>query len=72
MFLHKKSYFSIAAYNTVNISQGSIATDFRYDGIFSNSIITYIQICVLCVDSWIDNDIWCKFYLNYLYRHYWN
>jgi len=32
--------FSIVAYKTLDISQGSIATHLRCDGIFSGSIIT--------------------------------
>ena len=31
--------FSIVAFKTTIISQGSVATQFRYGGIFSNSII---------------------------------
>ena len=32
--------FSIIAFNTLDISQGSVATHLRCDGIFSDSIIT--------------------------------
>jgi len=32
--------FSIVAFKTLNISQGSVATHLRYGGIFSDSIIT--------------------------------
>jgi len=33
--------FSVVAVKTLNISQGSVATHLRCDGIFSDSIITY-------------------------------
>jgi len=32
--------FSIVAFKTLDISQGSVATHLRYGGIFSDSIIT--------------------------------
>jgi len=32
--------FSIVAFKTLDISQGSVATQLRYGGIFSDSIIT--------------------------------
>jgi len=32
--------FSIVSFKTFDISQGSVATHFRCDGIFSDSIIT--------------------------------
>jgi len=32
--------FSIVAFKTIDISQGSVATHLRYGGIFSDNIIT--------------------------------
>jgi len=40
MLLQKSSLFSIVAFKTIDISQGSVASHLRCGGIFSDRIIT--------------------------------
>ena len=50
--------FSIVAYKTPDISQGSVATYLRSGGIFSDSIITNFLVILVVKQFWKSVNIW--------------
>jgi len=50
--------FSVVAFKTLDISQGSVETHLRYGGIFSDSIITNFLLILTVKWFWISVNIW--------------
>jgi len=49
---------SVVAFQTLDISQGSVATHLRYGGSFSDSIITNVRLILTVKWVWKSVNIW--------------
>ena len=58
MCCYRSRLFSIVAFKTLDISQGSVATHLRCGGIFSDSIITNFLLILRVKQFWKSVNIW--------------